>query len=217
MNRDFVLAASFAAAVHGALLFGFPKSPQAPVVPKEDKHVYPVDLMPPEDPPPVVETAVSDSGPKSPPEAPVIRSPEPPTVEVVSIFTMPKPEVQPFDRDAAINVIPTDVGPTGSKLGDGLSAVSFVNLDKSPRTRLQPSPIYPHAAKAAGLHGEVVVEFMVDESGRVHDARVVSSSDRVFEENALRAVAKWVFEPGRRNNEVVRFRMSVPIVFKLND
>ena len=51
----------------------------------------------------------------------------------------------------------------------------------------------------------------------MHDPRVVSSSDRVFEENALRAVAKWQFEPGRRNGQVVRFRMSVPIVFKLNE
>jgi protein TonB len=90
-------------------------------------------------------------------------------------------------------------------------------LDKSPSTRFQATPIYPHAAKAQGLNGEVIVEFMVDESGRVHDPHVVSSSDRVFEENALRAVAKWVFEPGKRNNHVVRFRMSVPIIFKLND
>ena len=30
-------------------------------------------------------------------------------------------------------------------------------------------------------------------------------------------VAKWQFEPGRRNAQVVRFRMSVPIVFKLNE
>ena len=45
---------------------------------------------------------------------------------------------------------------------------------------------------------------------------VVESSDRVFEEAAVRAVAKWRFEPGRRDGRVVRFRMAVPIVFALN-
>jgi protein TonB len=62
-----------------------------------------------------------------------------------------------------------------------------------------------------------MVEFVVDESGNVLNPRVVSSSDRAFEENTLRAVAKWKFEPGRRDGRTVRFRMSVPVVFKLGE
>jgi protein TonB len=62
-----------------------------------------------------------------------------------------------------------------------------------------------------------MVEFLVDESGRVNHPHVVSSSDRVFEEAAVRAVAKWQFEPGRRDGKIVRFRMTVPIVFRLSE
>jgi protein TonB len=45
----------------------------------------------------------------------------------------------------------------------------------------------------------------------------VRSSDRIFEEAALRAVARWKFEPGRRDGRIVRFKMSVPIVFRLDE
>jgi protein TonB len=65
------------------------------------------------------------------------------------------------------------------------------------------------------MTGEVLVEFMVDESGAVRDPRIIRSSDRVFEESAVRAVSRWRFEPGRRNGAIVRFKMAVPIVFTL--
>ena len=60
------------------------------------------------------------------------------------------------------------------------------------------------------------MEFVVDEAGRVLDPHVVRSNDPVFEAPTLRAVAKWRFEPGRKNGQVVRFRMSVPVAFAVN-
>ncbi len=95
--------------------------------------------------------------------------------------------------------------------------MSSIALDNPPRTRFQPAPIYPFESKRDGLRGEVVVEFIVDESGLVRDPRVVSSSSRVFEEATLRAVSKWKFEPGRRAGRIVPFKMAVPVVFNLND
>jgi protein TonB len=44
----------------------------------------------------------------------------------------------------------------------------------------------------------------------------VRSSSHAFEEPTLRAIAKWRFEPGRRGGQIVRFRMQVPVVFKLD-
>ena len=90
-------------------------------------------------------------------------------------------------------------------------------LDNPPRARFQAAPFYPHAAKHAGMRGEVVVEILVDDHGRVVEPRVVRSSDRVFEEATLKAVAKWQFEPGRRGGKIVSFRMMVPVVFNLSE
>ena len=88
-------------------------------------------------------------------------------------------------------------------------------MDNPPRTRFQTAPIYPHVAKLAGMRGEVLVDFLVDDRGRVVDPRVVASSDRMFEEPTLKAVAKWQFEPGRRGGKIVSFRMRVPVIFNL--
>jgi outer membrane biosynthesis protein TonB len=36
-----------------------------------------------------------------------------------------------------------------------------------------------------------------------------------FIESVLQAVARWKFEPGRIAGRIVRFRMSVPLVFAI--
>jgi protein TonB len=91
------------------------------------------------------------------------------------------------------------------------------SLDHAPEAVVQPAPIYPSEARQDGMHGKVVVEFLVDEAGRVLNPHVVSSSDVIFEEPTLRAVEKWRFAPGTRHGAPVRFRMNVPVTFDLNE
>lgn len=55
--------------------------------------------------------------------------------------------------------------------------------------------VYPHLARTRGLEGHVVVEFTVTEQGTVRDARIVESSDRVFDRSALAAVARFRYRP----------------------
>lgn len=90
------------------------------------------------------------------------------------------------------------------------------DLDNPPRARLQASPMYPLEAKRTDREGTVLIEFTVDEGGMVLDPKVMSSTDRIFDEATLRAVAKWRFEPGRRAGRIVRFRMALPVVFSLS-
>jgi protein TonB len=88
-------------------------------------------------------------------------------------------------------------------------------LDDTPRTRFQKSPVYPRLLKNAGETGTVWVDFMVDERGYVHDARVVKSTNPGFNDVTLAALSEWKFEPGKRNGIPVRFRMSLPMVFAI--
>jgi len=90
------------------------------------------------------------------------------------------------------------------------------SLDNTPRTRSQAAPAYPAAERTAGITGEVLVEFIVDESGRVLNPRVVRSSGVAFESPTLRAVMRWRFEPGKKDGRLVRFRMMVPVRFNLD-
>lgn len=58
-----------------------------------------------------------------------------------------------------------------------------------------PSPRFPPEALRAGQAGEVQVEFTVGTDGSVSNVRVVRSSARVFDREAVNAVRRWRFQP----------------------
>jgi protein TonB len=131
---------------------------------------------------------------------------------------MTPPAFEPLDSNDIKRIVDTTGIPDGK--GDKLrfgDVVSSIHLDNTPRARFQASPVYPFEARRTGTPGEVHVEFVVDERGRVTDPRVVHSSNRMFDESTLRAVAKWQFEPGRRHGKPVKFRMTVPVMFNLDE
>jgi protein TonB len=104
---------------------------------------------------------------------------------------------------------------TGDGDGPGSGLVAVTQLDDKPRTRFQNAPQYPQSMKISGATGTVWVDFVVDENGRVHDVRVIKSTNSGFDDATLLAVAKWRFEPGKRKGIPVKFRMAVPVVFNL--
>jgi len=55
-------------------------------------------------------------------------------------------------------------------------------------------PAYPESARAKRLSGTVVVEFVIDTTGKVGTVRVLKSSPP-FDEPAMRAVRQWRFKP----------------------
>lgn len=219
MNSNYILPVSVAAAVHAVVLFGFTKSPARPMPPLAiiDEVPFEVTLNEPETIE-IPDTRGEERDHKEQLSPPPVTQPEPVTPVIDTGFTITPP---PIDRSVTrgdSNIIPMkfDSG-IGVGNGPGVGPIISTLLDNSPRTRFQAAPHYPIGAKTAGLHGEVLVEFTVDENGRVIDPHVVRSTDRMFEESTLRAVAKWQFEPGRRAGRIVRFRMAVPVVFNLNE
>jgi protein TonB len=69
----------------------------------------------------------------------------------------------------------------------------------------------------AGISGEVVVEFIINENGDVIDTRVVRSSHREFEVPAVQAVQKWKFKAGRKGGKPVKVRAQQLLEFNLDD
>ena len=110
---------------------------------------------------------------------------------------------------------PWSPGNPGKPIGLGRPPVNPDMLDHTPEAVRQSQPIYPSNAKNTGENGEVVVTFVVDESGRVLNPHVVSSTDPIFEEPTVRAIGQWRFAPGTVHGIPVRFRMSVPVAFHL--
>jgi len=220
MNERFLIPTAVAAALHALLFFGY-QPVHMPGALNDGLRSSPVKKLPnveielvlprdPDDP----DTAAQ---PKGEPAEARPELPEPPPRDAVTEVPLPKnpPSIAPTQFSPAI--------PTGS-FGDPNGLIGIAQnvpvrsdwLDNPPRTRTQVAPLYPYEARKTGRPGEVVVEFIVDESGRVLDPHVVRSNDPLFDEPTLRAVAKWRFEPGRRNGKVVRFRMAVPVGFAVS-
>jgi TonB family protein len=78
-------------------------------------------------------------------------------------------------------------------------------------TRLD-RPIYPPEAKAAGVTGVVIVEVVIDPRGAVTDAKVLRSIP-LLDDEALRAVRTWTFQPTIVGGEAVPVRMNVAVSF----
>jgi TonB family protein len=70
----------------------------------------------------------------------------------------------------------------------------------------------PEDAAAAGVSGSVGLEIVVDETGRVVDARITRSVP-LLDSTALDTVRQWRFSPATLNGKPVRVRMIVGIHF----
>jgi len=70
----------------------------------------------------------------------------------------------------------------------------------------------PEDAAAAGVSGSVALEIVVDETGRVVDARVTRSVP-LLDSTAVAAVHQWRFSPALLDGKPVRVRMVVVINF----
>ncbi len=83
-----------------------------------------------------------------------------------------------------------------------------------PRKVLNVPPRYPADALAARISGLVIIRAVIDASGAVTDARVVSGVP-LLDDAALEAVRQWRYEPARLNGEPVPVVMTVTVNFSL--
>ncbi len=75
---------------------------------------------------------------------------------------------------------------------------------------------YPEMAMKAGIEGRVVVQFIIQTDGTVKDPVVVRGIGGGCDEEAIKAVKKAQFVPGRQRGKPVQVRFSLPISFKLS-
>ncbi|MEO6873297.1 MAG: TonB family protein [Opitutaceae bacterium] len=79
------------------------------------------------------------------------------------------------------------------------------------------TPVYPQSLRLEGIQGEVIVDYVVDVTGRVKNARAIKGTHPAFGDRAVEAVNQWRFYPGRKNGHYVNVHMQVPVGFTLRD
>jgi TonB family protein len=85
---------------------------------------------------------------------------------------------------------------------------SLRELDRPPALKRDGAPLYPAELAGAGAGGSALVEFFIDEKGRVRMPVIESADHGLLGVAAVDAVLRWKFEPPVRNGKpaVVRVR-----------
>jgi TonB family protein len=87
-----------------------------------------------------------------------------------------------------------------------------------PRVTFQLAPKYTSDAMRAKIQGDVVIDAVIAADGTVARARVVTSLDTQYglDEEALKAVKQWTFEPGVLGGLKVPVLTRVTLTFRLH-
>ena len=93
-------------------------------------------------------------------------------------------------------------------------AVLAANEIKPPKVVKEVFPVYPEAARAAGVQGEVILGVRTDEQGRVVGAMVLKSVP-LLDQAAIDAVRQWVYEPFLKDGKPTAVVFSVTVNFRL--
>ena len=84
-----------------------------------------------------------------------------------------------------------------------------------PRVIREVRPSYSPEAMRKKIQGEVVLKTIVNQKGEPTEIRIVQSLEESLDKEAAKALAKWLFDPGRRNGDPVRVEVEVRLMFKV--
>lgn len=75
---------------------------------------------------------------------------------------------------------------------------------------------YPTIAAENGIQGRVIVQFVIERDGSATQIKVVRGVDPSLDKEAMRVVSKMPkWKPGMQRGKPVRFRYTLPVVFRL--
>ena len=154
---------------------------------------------------------------------------QPPIVEV--------PQLKGFQTVVAPTDIPTNIPPinlqehfdpkdytgTGVEGGIGTGLVPsdqvFMEsvVEERPEVLSGPALAYPDLLRQAGVQGRVLVQAIIDTSGRAEppSVKVIQSANPGFDQPAKNYVLRALFRPARVHGRAVRVLVNLPIDFKI--
>ncbi|CAM2858637.1 energy transducer TonB [Rariglobus hedericola] len=222
MKRDLIIGLIVALLIHGGLALGgdFLKGKPAPAPVDDSIPVVELAPLPPLEPETLdmPEPSSEGGGDLSDLVPPMQADTPAPTASTFTQQIQPPPPPG-ISRPATITLMHGRPGTgIGTGTGDGFKNIfDLASLDQLPAPRTPIRPVYPHEMSRAGINGEVSVGFIVDSEGSVRNAYVISSTNREFEPEALRAVSRAKFKPGRKNGTNVSTRnVQLTITFNIS-
>lgn len=96
----------------------------------------------------------------------------------------------------------------------GVQPVRVGGSVRAPMQTRKVNPVYPAIAQSARVQGVVILEALIDEQGRVANARVLRSIP-LLDQAAIDAVRQWEYVPTLLNGAAVPVIMTVTVQFTL--
>jgi len=143
----------------------------------------------------------------------IIREMPPPPVPQVA----PKLAVQSSEAPVDLLDVPlSHQQPVMALPGPTLATPASADKAATPLVRIEPK--YPPAAARDGLNGWVRLRFNIGADGRVTDVKVLAAEPRrVFEQEAMRALKNWKYQPKLENGRAVtQSDLEVQLDFRLD-
>ena len=142
--------------------------------------------------------------PKAPPKPPEPEKKRIPRPDPTPDKPEPKKEAPPAppappDIPPGPPAPPAQTGPVRVAPGQGPGLVKKVE------------PVYPPIARTARMEGQVVVDAVILKDGTVSEVKVLSSTNRMFDQACVDAVRQWRFTPGAQDvilTVTVRFTLT---------
>jgi TonB family protein len=135
-------------------------------------------------------------------------------VTIILEFSLDRTPPRPVEPRGELPSVPTPPSSDDEFL-NGAYPVTVPGL-VAPKLMKQVQPQYTREAREAKTQGFVEVEAVVLTDGTVGRSRVTKSLDKVrgLDNEALKAISQWTFEPGRLNGFPVPVVITVQLEFK---
>jgi TonB family protein len=85
-----------------------------------------------------------------------------------------------------------------------------------PRVTYGPDPEYSVLARQAGYQGTCVLWLILGQDGRTQTVRIVRALGMGLDEEAVKVVKRWKFDPATKNGDPVAVQLNIEVDFKLS-
>lgn len=131
--------------------------------------------------------------------------------------TATTPSTSASSASASPSSTPTenDSGGGGDSAISGEGPVGWGEVTRFPKVTREIKASYPEEAKAAGVDGPVVMEILIDPTGKVREVKLISGPGYGLNESAVKAMKEFEFTPALKDTSAVAVKIRYTYRFKL--
>jgi TonB family protein len=138
-----------------------------------------------------------------------IPDPTPDEPEPIRLPEEIEPEVEMPETDIIFGI------PEGPPPDEPTGPIRVGGDVKPPEKIFYPAPQYTEIARKARIQGVVIVEAIIDKSGKVTNVKVLKGLPMGLDQAAVDAVSRWTFKPATLNGKPVAVIYNLTVNFQL--